>query len=547
MRCRRWLLALAVALAILPAPAQEAPPELAAPPVRYDPDHLPASFHQDRRAQVKAALPEGALAFVFSAPIRPRENDVDFEYRQNSDLYYLTGTTEPASVLLLAPGGVPVDGATVTEVLFVPPRTEYSDVWLGRRFGAERAAQELGVERALSNERFAEIVQPLLADEARPVLLAALPTGVAEGSDLAAQIGVVTAARPPLQLEGNWRVRPFLAALLGLDEAGQFEAVQGRVRGVVDPSALEQPALRAAAEAFLAADSFEAWQAWKQDKLAAYADVMRLDAVLSDLRAVKTPEEIALLQRAIDITAAAHREAMRSIEPGMHEYEVEALVEYVFKRNGAEDPGFPSIVASGENSTILHYNTNRRRMAAEDVVVIDIGAEVRGYTADVTRTVPVDGTFSEEQRAIYELVLAAQQAGIEAARAGHSFRDPGTAAQRVIAQGLKDLGLIQTEEDVRNFFMHGTSHYLGLWVHDVGPYGELQPGMVITVEPGIYISPSPEVDPRWWHIGVRIEDDVLITAGDPVVMSTSAPRTVADVEALMRERGLGNDPAGVVE
>ena len=262
---------------------------------------------------------------------------------------------------------------------------------------------------------------------------------------------------------------------------------------------------------------------------------------------LKTDAELTLLQRAIDITAAAHREAMKSIVPGMYEYEAEALIEYIFRRNGAESPGFPSIVGSGENAVVLHYNTNRRQMQADDMVVIDIGAEYHGYSADVTRSLPVDGTFSPEQKIIYELVLKAQQAGIEATRAGQAFGAPHLAAARVIADGLLELGLIQNEKEVRTFFMHGTSHYLGLYVHDVGTRESLVPGTVITVEPGIYISPSPEIDPKWWNIGVRIEDDVLVTGGDPVVMSISAPRTVEDIEALMRQRGLGNEPAGVVE
>jgi Xaa-Pro aminopeptidase len=255
---------------------------------------------------------------------------------------------------------------------------------------------------------------------------------------------------------------------------------------------------------------------------------------------VKTPEELVLLRRAIDISVLAHREAMKSIEPEMYEYEVEALAEYVFQRNGAAFAGYPSIVGSGENSTILHYNTNRRQMQGNDLVVMDMGAEYLGYTADVTRTVPVDGVFSPEEKAIYELVLQAQEAGIEAARAGNAFGAPGQAAWRIISDGLRALGLVKTDDDVRNFFMHGTSHYLGLWVHDVGDGQPFVPGTVITVEPGIYIRPSTGVDPKWWNIGVRIEDDILITDGDPVNLSAAAPRTVAEIEALMREQGLGN-------
>jgi Xaa-Pro aminopeptidase len=198
---------------------------------------------------------------------------------------------------------------------------------------------------------------------------------------------------------------------------------------------------------------------------------------------------------------------------------------------------------------ILHYETNRRQLRAGDLVLMDIGAEVHGYAADITRTVPVSGTFSTEQRAIYEIVLRAQDAGIQATRAGASFGAPHQAAARVLAAGLAQLGLIANATDAAGlgrFFMHGTSHYLGLDVHDVGMYGPLEAGTVITVEPGIYIAPAADIDHKWWNIGVRIEDDILVTAGDPVLLSGRAPRTVADIEALMREDGIGNRPPGRV-
>jgi Xaa-Pro aminopeptidase len=265
-----------------------------------------------------------------------------------------------------------------------------------------------------------------------------------------------------------------------------------------------------------------------------------LRAILSDLRMIKTDEEMTLLRRAIDITAEAHRAVMQQVEPGWAEYEIEALVEYTFKKEGAEHPGFPSIVGSGENAVILHYESNRRTTRPGDVVVIDIGAEYHGYTADVTRTVPVDGVYSPEQRAIYELVYRAQEAGIEATRAGSDFGAPHQAAAQVLATGLAELGLIPSPTDaqgLRRFFMHGTSHYLGLDVHDVGSRGPLQPGTVITVEPGLYVPAADDIDPKWWNIGVRIEDDVLVTDGDPVMLSADVPRQIDEVEALMARPG----------
>jgi Xaa-Pro aminopeptidase len=304
-------------------------------------------------------------------------------------------------------------------------------------------------------------------------------------------------------------------------------------------SSFTNPALRSLAEAFISSGSYDEWARRRTELLAGRSEGTALRIALNDFRTTKTEEELALLRRAIDITADAHREVMRQVRPGWAEYQIEALVEYTFKRNGSEYPGFPSIVGSGENSTILHYETNRRTTEPADVVVIDIGAEYHGYTADVTRTIPLSGRYSPEQRAIYEVVYAAQEAGIRASRAGNDFRAPHNAAAQVLAEGLARLGLISSPNDMaglRRFFMHGTSHYLGLDVHDVGNYGPLTTGTVITVEPGIYIAAADDIDPKWWNIGVRIEDDVLITDGDPIILSAAAPRQIDEVEALMQAK-----------
>jgi Xaa-Pro aminopeptidase len=311
------------------------------------------------------------------------------------------------------------------------------------------------------------------------------------------------------------------------------------LKGTITPGSIPDSTLGALAEAFGTSTSYDEWARRRTRLLAGRSEGTALRIVLNDLRTTKTEDEMEVLERAIDITEEAHREVMRQVQPGWAEYQIEALVEYTFKRNGSEFPGFPSIVGSGENSTILHYETNRRTTQPGDVVVIDIGAEFHGYTADVTRTIPLSGRYSPEQRAIYEIVYAAQEAGIEASRAGNDFRAPHQAAQRVLAEGLARLGLIANANDqagLRRFFMHGTSHYLGLDVHDVGNYGPLTEGTVITVEPGIYIAASDDVDPKWWNIGVRIEDDVLITDGDPEILSAGAPRQIDEIEALMRSR-----------
>ncbi len=255
--------------------------------------------------------------------------------------------------------------------------------------------------------------------------------------------------------------------------------------------------------------------------------------LLAQLRQVKTDEEIVLLRKAISITCEAQNQLMREISDSMTEYQSEAIIEYVFKKNGAEYTGFPSIQGSGENSCVLHYTSNRRPMVNGGLLVSDVGAEYHGYTADVTRTIPPKGKFTKEQKQIYELVLKAQTAGINAAIAGANFWEPGIIATDIIADGLLKLGIIKHKNEVRKYFMHGTSHYLGLDVHDAGTYTPLQVGNVITVEPGIYIAAGSDCDPKWWNIGVRIEDDILITTEGPENLSIASPRTVKEIEQLM--------------
>ena len=274
----------------------------------------------------------------------------------------------------------------------------------------------------------------------------------------------------------------------------------------------------------------------KLDKVKSKQQNNKLNLWCAELREIKTEEELVLLRKAIDITCDAQREIMRALNPSMKEYQAEALVEYIFKDNGAEYPGFPSILGSGENSCILHYTSSRRPMSKNDLLVCDIGAEYHGYTADVTRTLPANGKYSYEQGTIDKIVLEAQQAGIDICKEGKNFWDPNIAATTVLSQRMRELGIIKNASELRRYFMHGTSHYLGLDVHDVGRYGKLEAGQVITVEPGLYIPEGPPCDQKWWNIGVRIEDDILITKGDPVNLSGCVPRKAKDIETLMLEK-----------
>lgn len=273
---------------------------------------------------------------------------------------------------------------------------------------------------------------------------------------------------------------------------------------------------------------------FKTDSLADRLNDNRLKSVLGSMRQVKAPEEMILLQNAIDITCLAQTELMTAIDTSFTEYEAEAVIEYVFRKSGSECPGFPSIVGGGKNSCTLHYTRNNEDLSPGDLLVVDIGAEYRNYTADITRTIPVSGYFTDEQKEIYQLVLNAQRAGIEKCKKGMKFWDPDEAAKEVIKKGLKRLGITRKLYEAKNYFMHGTSHYLGLDVHDLGTYESLKPGHIITVEPGIYIPEGSNCDPKWWNIGIRIEDDILISEEGPIILSDCVPVEIEEIESLMK-------------
>lgn len=269
-------------------------------------------------------------------------------------------------------------------------------------------------------------------------------------------------------------------------------------------------------------------------------DNTKLKPYMATLRAIKQPEELVLMRKAINITCAAHLEVIKALQPDMHEYNAAAIAEYMFKKEGSEHVGYGTIAGGGENTCILHYETNRKKLENGNLLLIDAGAEYHGYTADITRTMPVNGSFSKEEAIIYNIVLEAQEAGIKATKVGAAFRANHQAAIEVIQKGLLAFGIIKKPEEYNTYFFHGTSHYLGLDVHDAGNYGKLEEGNVVTVEPGIYIPAGANCDPKWWNIGVRIEDDILVTATGPENLSGKLPKTIAEIENLMKQESYFN-------
>ncbi|MCK6555515.1 aminopeptidase P N-terminal domain-containing protein [Candidatus Binatia bacterium] len=438
---------------------------------------LPLEVYAERRRVVLDRIGARGAAVFPAAPVAMRAADVEHRYRPDADLLYLTGFPEPEAVCLLLPGH-PTDEF----VLFVRPRNPERETWTGPRTGVEGAVEQYGAQSA----------HPIDTLDQKIVEY------VGERDALYCAVG---------------RDRAFAERVLGWLRHWQ----QCRPRTGKGPTALLDPA-----------------------------------PIVHEQRLIKRDEEIDRMRRAAGISAEAHLLAMRSARHGEPEYAVEALIDHTFRRLGGNGPAYPSIVASGINATVLHYTANERTMRDGDLLLVDAGAEFDGYCADITRTYPVGRDFTPAQRAIYEVVLRAQAEAISVVRAEARIDDVHRRAVEVIVDGLLDLRVLLgeraeiLEKDLyKPFYMHRTSHWLGLDVHDAGAYKEddgggrrLVPGMVLTVEPGIYIGPGcVDVDPRFAGIGVRIEDDVLVTATGCDVLTAAVPKDPADLAAVRRSVG----------
>jgi Xaa-Pro aminopeptidase len=429
------------------------------------------SIYRKRRERLAHAI-GGGVAIVPTAPERPRNRDSHYPYRFDSYFYYLTGFTEPEATLVL------VGGSSPRALLFCRERNEEREIWDGFRHGPEAARERFGFDEAHPAAALDEILPGLL--ENQPAL------------------------HYPIGADAEWDAR----VIRWLNQA------RARARaGVAAPERMQD-----------------------------------VRAVLDDMRLLKDAHEATLMRRAGAIAAAAHRRAMQSARPGRNEYEIEAELLYEFRRNGAQFPAYSPIVAGGPNACVLHYVSNNMPLRDGDLLLIDAGCELDGYASDITRTFPVNGRFSGAQREVYELVLAAQHAAMDKVRRGSAWNEPHDAAVRVLAQGMLDLKLLAgtldtalEKEQYRRFYMHRTGHWLGLDVHDAGEYKRegrwrpLAPGMVLTVEPGLYIRAAADVPERLRDIGVRIEDDVLVCEGGCEVLTAEAPKRIDDIEALMRD------------
>jgi Xaa-Pro aminopeptidase len=423
----------------------------------------------------------GGIAIIPTAPEVMRNRDADYPYRHDSYFYYLSGFTEPEAVIVL------VCGEQNRSILFCREKNMEREIWDGFRYGPEAARTTFGFDEAYAIDALDTELPKLMANA--PALFYAL--GSNEKLDAQVQ---------------RW-----------------LQAVRAQSRaGVVAP-----------------------------------ASAYDVQVLLDEMRLKKDADEIAIMQRSADIAAAAHRRAMQTARPGLREYHLEAEILHAFRSNGAQSPAYGTIVATGANACVLHYRASDAVLKDGDLVLIDAGCELDSYASDITRTFPVNGKFSGPQKMLYEIVLASQAAAIAETAPGKRFMDGHDAAVKVLTQGMLDTGLLDKnkvgllEDAIANraynqFYMHRTGHWLGMDVHDVGDYRDaylngtdrpwrtLQSGMVLTVEPGIYVRPAEGVPEEYWNIGIRIEDDALVTPDGAHILSAAAPKTVADIEALMK-------------
>ncbi|MBT8304452.1 MAG: aminopeptidase P N-terminal domain-containing protein [Bacteroidia bacterium] len=512
-------------------------------------DYLSKEFHKERRDALRAQMPPNSIATFFANPVRNRSNDVQYIYHQDPNFYYLTGYKEPHAVLVIfSDVQTNANGETYNELLFVQERNPQAEMWTGKRLGTEGAKQQLGFDIALNGKEFFnsnidynsfdKIMFNNFHDDYRD--------SRRNGADLydlinsyKSDIGYDNYEEPSQILEIAYR-------MIKESTVETSANVVQRLKGAYDrfPELKSDPII----SQFVDADESILRMELKQQAIKIEAekpksklDSKSLSTIMAGLRQIKIKEEMILLKKAVRISAMGQREVMKAMHPNMSETEVQGIHEYVYKKYGSEYEGYPSIVGAGENGCVLHYIDNNKMTLENDLVLMDLGAEYHGYTADVTRTIPANGKFTKEQKLIYDLVYDAQEAGIDAARKGNSHNSPDAAARKIINAGLAELGIIPSANSRHSYFPHGTSHYLGLDVHDPGLRGPYESGMVITVEPGIYIPEGSDCDKKWWGIAVRIEDDILITDSDPINLSFEAPRKSSEIEKLMAESSALDD------
>ncbi|WP_397446464.1 aminopeptidase P N-terminal domain-containing protein [Polaribacter sp. R77954] len=505
-------------------------------------DYLPAEFHKERRDILRAKMPANSVTLVFANPLRNRANDVDYVFHQDPNFYYLTGYREPNGVLVLfSEDQTDAEGNTYNEILYVQKRDPRAEQWNGKRLGVEGAKTELGFKVAKNASEF--LTDELKFKEFDNVFIEKFNDDYRDLSgadifDLVKSFKVKAGYDPSLFLS---RMKEYVYN----NVAETPIESSANVISIIDRLASRSPEIKddELLNKYKSAETDELKKEIQQKISLALQpktniDLTFLSSNLATMREVKTEAELKLLTKAIRISAVGQNEVMKAMKPHMSETELQGIHEFVYKKYGAEYEGYPSIVGAGNNGCILHYIENNKTKVGNDLVLMDLGAEYRGYTADVTRTIPANGKFTKEQKAIYDLVYEAQEAGIALYTIGTSMQAPNQAARKIINEGLFKLGIIKSVGERHNYFPHGTSHHIGLDVHDPGNYGNFEKNMVVTMEPGIYIPEGSPCDKKWWGIAVRIEDDILVTDGAPVNLSGESPRKSDEIEKMMAKKSV---------
>lgn len=443
-------------------------------------DYLTKDFHAGRRDALRQAMPDNSVMVIYAYPTRNFSNDVEYLYHQNPDMYYFSGYKEPHSLLLIFKDEqTDSTGTKYKEILFVQKRNAQAEQWTGKRLGIEGAKEKLGIPMAFNGADFQKV--NIDFSKFSKIIYDKFPEDVSNSV---------------------------------YDKADLYDLLQQ----FKEKSQMPQ-------------------QVTGQSRF----DNKLYHSLTARLREIKTPEEMILLRKAVEISCKGQNEVMKAVHPDMSELEIQGLHEYVHKKYGAEGVGYGSIIGAGENGCILHYMENTKTKVGTSMILMDVGAEYHGYTADVTRTVPVDGKFSDEERKIYQIVYDAQEAAFKTLKDGSKWADASKAAQDVIADGLLKLGIIKNKNEVRKYYPHGLGHHIGMDVHDRGTYDSLKKDMVITIEPGIYIPEGSNCDKKWWSIAVRIEDDLLITQDGYELLSHFAPRKIEDIEKMIAQKSAVDD------
>lgn len=506
-------------------------------------DFLSKDFHKDRREVLRSKMPLNSVTVLFANPIRNRANDVDYVFHQDPNFYYLTGYREPNAVLILfSENQMDENGSFYNEILYVQKRDKRAEQWNGKRLGIEGAKMELGFKKAMNAEdfmkttidfkKFDKVFIEKFNDDYRNL------SDTADIFDLVKEFKIKAGYDPKIYLSGvkeyvynNIAETPIKSSANVIQFINQVEDRYAEIKEdqlikeykIAKTDALKKEIKQKITFALESKTNI---------------DIKFLSSNLATMREVKTAEELILLTKAVRISAIGQIEVMKAMKPHMSETELQGIHEFVYKKYGAEYEGYPSIVGAGNNGCILHYIENNRTKVGNDLVLMDLGAEYRGFTADVTRTIPANGKFTKAQKQIYDLVYEAQEAGIALYTIGTSMQAPNQAAIKIINNGLFKLGIIKSADEKHPYFPHGTSHHIGLDVHDPGNYGDFEENMVVTMEPGIYIPNGSNCDEKYWGIGIRIEDDILVTKNGPVNLSSEAPRTIKEIEEMMAKKSI---------